>query len=246
LLGLLRWTQSCGPLPKWSTCTWCKWIILKWIKFDNILQVDSRVDDWQDKPVKVHPSQSFSCFNRWQNTGPEMRKKCFQSLINLKYLLLPVATASCFYHAISFEVVNYMLVLFWFDCCWPDSQGQISPDTHWQGVYGPNGDCAYIIGCAFSKTLGNSSLTPRVANLGFRMMVGAFHGHAHNQKCQLHWHPLYIPETGHSEGEWCEHIFSASNKLARSTKHMSPFHRHQSIEEHFAFWDKDKYAALSS
>ncbi|KAG0702916.1 hypothetical protein DFH29DRAFT_804333 [Suillus ampliporus] len=77
-------------------------------------------------------------------------------------------------------------------------------------------------------------------------MVGTFHGHAHNRKCQLHWHPLYIPGTGHSEGEGCEHIFSASNELARSTRHASPFHRHQSIEEHFSFWDKDKYAALSN
>jgi hypothetical protein len=114
------------------------------------------------------------------------------------------------------------------------------------GVYRPNGGCAYNIGCVFSKTLGNSLLAPQVVNLGFRMMVGAFHGHAHNWKCQLHWHPLYIPGTGHSEGEGCEHIFSASNELARSTRHASPFHQHQSIEEHFTFWDKDKYAAISS
>jgi Kyakuja-Dileera-Zisupton transposase len=85
-----------------------------------------------------------------------------------------------------------------------------------------------------------------VDELGFRMMVGAFHGHAHNRKCQLRWHPLHILGTGHSEGEGCEHIFSASNELAQSTRHASPFHRHQSIEEHFTFWDKDKYAALSA
>jgi hypothetical protein len=76
------------------------------------------------------------------------------------------------------------------------------------------------------------------------MMVGTFHGHAHNRKCQLMWHPMYIPGTGHSEGEGYEHIFSASNELARSTRHASPFHRHQAIEEHFAFWDTDKYAVL--
>ncbi|KAG1765192.1 hypothetical protein EV702DRAFT_981674 [Suillus placidus] len=76
-------------------------------------------------------------------------------------------------------------------------------------------------------------------------MVGAFHGHAHNRKCQLDWHPMYIPGTGHSEGEGCEHIFSASNALARGTRHASKFHRHQNIEQHFAFWNDDKYAALS-
>ncbi|KAG1770856.1 hypothetical protein EV702DRAFT_1181544 [Suillus placidus] len=77
-------------------------------------------------------------------------------------------------------------------------------------------------------------------------MVGAFHGHAHNRRCQLDWHPMYIDGTGHMEGEGCEHVFSASNKLARSTRHASVFHRHQTIEEHFAFWDTDKYAALSN
>ncbi|KAG1775917.1 hypothetical protein EV702DRAFT_972210 [Suillus placidus] len=77
-------------------------------------------------------------------------------------------------------------------------------------------------------------------------MVGAFHGHAHNRKCQLDWHPMYIPGTGHSKGEGCEHIFSASNALARGTWHASTFHWHQVIEQHFAFWNDDKYAALSN
>ncbi|KAG2338067.1 hypothetical protein BDR05DRAFT_894214, partial [Suillus weaverae] len=104
----------------------------------------------------------------------------------------------------------------------------------------------YDIGCAFSKTLSTSSLGPHAHALALRMMVGAFHGHAHNRKCQLDWHPMYISGTGHTEGEGCKHIFSSSNELARSTQHASPFHRHQSIEGHFSFWDADKYAALSN
>ncbi|KAG2108471.1 uncharacterized protein F5147DRAFT_745761 [Suillus discolor] len=77
-------------------------------------------------------------------------------------------------------------------------------------------------------------------------MVGTFHSHAHNHKCQLVWHPMYILGTGHSEGEGCKHIFSASNELTRSTRHASPFHWHQTIKEHFAFWNADKYAVLSN
>ncbi|KAF9231997.1 hypothetical protein BU15DRAFT_55518 [Melanogaster broomeanus] len=77
-------------------------------------------------------------------------------------------------------------------------------------------------------------------------MVGMFHGHAHNRKCQLHWHPMYIKGVGRTEGEGCEHIFSSSNDLARTTRHATAFHRHQSIEEHFEFWDADKYASLSN
>ncbi|KAG1882852.1 uncharacterized protein F5891DRAFT_972800, partial [Suillus fuscotomentosus] len=40
------------------------------------------------------------------------------------------------------------------------------------------------------------------------------------------------------------HVFSASNKLAWSTRHATVFHHHQTIEEHFAFWDVDKYVSL--
>jgi hypothetical protein len=81
-------------------------------------------------------------------------------------------------------------------------------------VYGPNGGCAYDIGCVFSKTVDTSSLGPRTQALGLCFMVGTFHGHAHNRLCQLDWHPMYITGAGHAEGEGCEHIFSASNKLA--------------------------------
>ena len=77
-------------------------------------------------------------------------------------------------------------------------------------------------------------------------MVGSFHGHAHNRACQLRWHPTYIQGTGHSEGEGCEQIFSSSNDLARAARHATRFHRHQMIEEHFHFWDEDKYANLSA
>ncbi|KAF8230099.1 hypothetical protein L208DRAFT_1283528 [Tricholoma matsutake] len=76
-------------------------------------------------------------------------------------------------------------------------------------------------------------------------MVSAFHGHAHNQACQLEWHPLYIKGTGHSDGEGYEHVFASSNDLAHGTHHASRFHHHQAIEEHFTFWDQDKYANLS-
>jgi len=102
-------------------------------------------------------------------------------------------------------------------------------------VYSKNGGCAYNIGCAFSKTLNSSTLGPQAQELGFWMMVGAFHGHAHNRRCQLDWHPMYISGTGHTKGEGCEHIFSASNELARCMRHASHFHWHQAIEEHFKF-----------
>jgi hypothetical protein len=101
------------------------------------------------------------------------------------------------------------------------------------------------IGCAFLRMVENSSLSEKVKNAFFQLMVGTFHGHAHNRMCQLNWHPLFINGTGHTEGEGCKHVFSSSNDLVRGTRHATRFHRHQVIEEHFNFWDQDKYANLS-
>ncbi|KAG2059470.1 hypothetical protein BDR06DRAFT_874177, partial [Suillus hirtellus] len=84
-------------------------------------------------------------------------------------------------------------------------------------TYGKGSACAYNIECAFTKMLSNSSIGPWEHQLGFCLIVGAFHGHAHNWKCQLDWHLMYISRTGHSEGEGCEHIFLASYALASGT-----------------------------
>ncbi|KAG2125849.1 hypothetical protein BD769DRAFT_1628512 [Suillus cothurnatus] len=66
-------------------------------------------------------------------------------------------------------------------------------------IYRKNSGCTYDIGCAFSKTLTNSSLD-------FHLM-----------------HPMYIPGTGHTEGKGCKHIFSSSNELACSMRHTIKF-----------------------
>ncbi|KAG1900180.1 uncharacterized protein F5891DRAFT_1128625 [Suillus fuscotomentosus] len=197
--------------------------------------INSHDDNWEEEPVdaSTNPSNVLTCVDRWCNAGPETRKKMF-SVFHESGIFI----AACRHRFIllacdmvqSGELAKYPLALI----------------DKLLTVYGKNGGCAYDIGCAFSKTLSNSSFGSRAHDLGFRMMVGSFHGHAHNHKCQLRWHPMYIPGMGHTEGEGCEHIFSASNELARSTRHASSFHRHQSIKEHFSFWDQDKYASLSN
>jgi hypothetical protein len=112
-------------------------------------------------------------------------------------------------------------------------------------VIGDDIALAYDVGCALHKTVMKSSLRARVEKHRLHLMTGAFHGHAHNRACQLDYHPLYIPGTGKSDGEGCEHCFCFSNALVPGTRHATPFHRLQAILEHFNFWDDDKYAALS-
>ncbi|KAG1775791.1 hypothetical protein EV702DRAFT_1180201 [Suillus placidus] len=174
--------------------------------------------------VETNPAP-FSCADQWKNAGPEMRKKMF-SVFDESGIFI-AACRHRFVHLAcdmirSGELAKYPLAII----------------DKLLAVYGKGGASAYNIWC-------NSYLGSRAHQLGFHLMVGAFHRHSHNRKCQLDWHPMYIPGTGHSEGEGCEHIFSASNALARGTRHASTFHRHQVIEQHFAFWNDDKYATLS-
>ena len=111
-------------------------------------------------------------------------------------------------------------------------------------TYGANGGCAYDTGCTFVKMVEARSLGLKVCDLKLCFMVGSFHGHAHNRKCQLNWHPMYIKGTGHTKGEGCEHVFSSLNLLACGVHHASWFHWHQAVEQHFGFWNEGKYEAL--
>lgn len=98
-------------------------------------------------------------------------------------------------------------------------------------------------GVWFVKTLTNSSLGARMVALHLGGVVPAFHGHAHNRSCQVHWHPRYTEGVGLEDFEECEHTFYKSNKLASITQLATPFHRHQQIDEHFFSHDLDKHAA---
>jgi len=115
---------------------------------------------------------------------------------------------------------------------------------HLMSVYGLDIGLAYDVGCAFVTIVYNSSLGPLARELNLCMMVGLFYGHAHNRQCELSWHPLHIVGAEHSEGEGCKHIFLLSNDQTHLTRHATWFYWHQSLEEHFTFWDQDKYVAL--
>jgi hypothetical protein len=109
-------------------------------------------------------------------------------------------------------------------------------------LYGPNLALGYDIACAFMKTVANSSLGVKAKQLRLRGVVPAFHGHAHNRGCQVHWHPRYIPGIGIEDFEECERFFSGSNALAACTRLSSEFHRRQQILEYINFHDLDKHA----
>ena len=103
----------------------------------------------------------------------------------------------------------------------------------------------YDIGCAFSGTVGRSSLGARVKDI-VRFVVGAFHGYAHNAACQSLHHPNITEGIGIEDLEGMERIFSASNHVASITRYASAFHRRQMIDLFFQQWDAEKYTNLAT
>ena len=89
-----------------------------------------------------------------------------------------------------------------------------------------------------------SSLGPKARELGLRMVVPAFHGHAHNRICQLGYHIQMSTGFGLEDLETCERVFAGSNAVARLTRHATPFHRRQFIDLYFQQWDAEKYENL--
>ena len=191
----------------------------------------------------------FVSTDRWKNAGPETHKRMFSIFDEAGIFITCCRHRMVLYACDMIKSGELLLppVLYWYKCltsCFSAKYPLAMVNRLLEDV-GNDVGCAYDIGCAFSKTLADSRLGAIVWEKHFRMMVGAFHGHAHNRACQLLWHPLYITGSGLTEGEGCEHVFASSNELARNTRHSSRFHRTQAIEDHFHFWDEDKYALLS-
>ncbi|KAG1775054.1 hypothetical protein EV702DRAFT_1199651 [Suillus placidus] len=114
------------------------------------------------------------------------------------------------------------------------------------GVFGSNLGAGYDIGCQFKTTLDNSSLGPLAQSMHHTCLVGAFHGHAHRQLCQLFSLTTYIKGLGLEDLETCERTFSKSNSLASALRYASVFHRQQAIDTYFEHNNNfEVYANLS-
>ncbi|KAH7905970.1 hypothetical protein BJ138DRAFT_1016947 [Hygrophoropsis aurantiaca] len=113
-------------------------------------------------------------------------------------------------------------------------------------VFGSDILYGYDIKCAFKKILLRSSLGPDAIRLNCQCCVPGMHGHAHNRLCQVFHHCKYKTGAGKEDFETWERTFSESNALALETQNSTEFHHHQALDEHFAFADQDKYAAVST
>ncbi|KAJ7028886.1 hypothetical protein C8F04DRAFT_1212051 [Mycena alexandri] len=105
----------------------------------------------------------------------------------------------------------------------------------------------YDIGCKFGKMVQmHPALSKLAADNNFRALVGAFHGHAHNRRCQLSNLATYVSGMGLEDLEGCESFFSKSNALAATTRYATAFHRQQAITTYMKHADTaDAYQGLS-
>ncbi|KAK7017068.1 hypothetical protein VNI00_018708 [Paramarasmius palmivorus] len=155
-----------------------------------------------------------TCVDRWKNAGPEARKKMF-ALFKMTGIF------------VAFISMKYPLAVI---------HALITKLGEKLGV-------GYDIMCAFFTTMKRSDkLRDLIKDKHLIGVVPAFHGHAHNRKCQVSWHPQYIEGVGIEDFEECERTFARSNNLASITRLSTPFHRRQEILEHFSFHSEDKFA----
>ncbi|KAJ7711576.1 hypothetical protein B0H16DRAFT_1667755 [Mycena metata] len=98
----------------------------------------------------------------------------------------------------------------------------------------------------YGRDVVNSPLGPRALLMNLILLVGAFHGHAHNRLCRLLFLISYVEGMGLEDLEGCERFFSKSNANAGSVRYSSVFHRLQTLTNYFAHVDThDTYANLT-
>ncbi|KAJ7732874.1 hypothetical protein B0H16DRAFT_1665142 [Mycena metata] len=96
--------------------------------------------------------------------------------------------------------------------------------------YGKNQGGQYDIACHFEATIRNSKLSDRAKENALKMLIGAFHGHAHNRLCQLSFLATYMEGLGLEDLEGCERFFSHSNDLAKCQEITQFIKHHDSFE----------------
>ncbi|KAJ7730827.1 hypothetical protein B0H14DRAFT_2409539 [Mycena olivaceomarginata] len=205
----------------------------------NHLMTREDVDKWSKEVLATlvqHPdkAEDTECQERWKNMSKELTAKMwgifdetgvFLALCRHGFVLLVADMVR------SGELAKYGLAI----------------TNQLLQAFGPDLGVGYDIGCGFSSTVRDSPLGPLAEAMNLKMLVGAFHGHAHNRSCQLKHLATYVLGLGLEDLETCERFFSKSNGLARAVRYASVFHCRQAIVTYLAHMDTfETYANLST
>ncbi|KAJ7736059.1 hypothetical protein B0H14DRAFT_3097554 [Mycena olivaceomarginata] len=208
----------------------------------NYLMTREDVDKWSKKvlatlvkrPRSKDKAEDTECQEHWKNMSEELTAKMwgifdetgvFLALCRHGFVLLVADMVR------SGELAKYGLAI----------------TNQLLQVFGPDLGIGYNIGCGFSSTVRDSPLGPLMEAMNLKMLVGAFHGYAHNRSCQLKHLATYVLSLGLEDLETWERFFSKSNGLARAVWYVSVFHRRQAIVTYLAHMDTfETYANLST
>ncbi|KAJ7727400.1 hypothetical protein B0H16DRAFT_1779478 [Mycena metata] len=189
------------------------------------------VDKWAKKklanllPTDKSPGESVPCADRWKNMINDITSKMWGIFDETGIFL-----ALC----------RHGFVLLLVDMIRSGKLDELLD------AYGKKLGLGYDVGCHLEETIKNSDLSEKAKEYLLKMLVGAFHGHAHNRLCQLKFLATYIHGLGLEDLEGCERFFSKSNEMAKVVRYSSRFHCQQEITGFIKHFDDfETYANLS-
>ncbi|KAK0489884.1 hypothetical protein EDD18DRAFT_1311113 [Armillaria luteobubalina] len=196
------------------------------------------VDRWSKEAIGdmdvAKAENTLPCEERWKNMSDDHTSKMWGVFEETGFFLLLCRHGSMLIGADmvkSGEQVKYPLAVI----------------TRLLQTFGDRLGIGYDIGCKFSGTVHHSPLSKLARMKQFRMLVGLFHGHAHNHLCQLQHLGTYVKGLGLEDLKTLEHFFSKSNALAGVIRYASRFHHHQRINSYLKHIDhSDSFEHLSS
>ncbi|KAJ7715371.1 hypothetical protein B0H14DRAFT_2644141 [Mycena olivaceomarginata] len=80
----------------------------------------------------------------------------------------------------------------------------------------------------------------------FRFVIPKMHIHAHTLECQVKFSLNLVPGSGQTDGEGIEHPWASIGAIATSTRVSGPGARHDSLDDHWSFWNWLKTTGLPS
>lgn len=111
---------------------------------------------------------------------------------------------------------------------------------------------SYDIVCQWSRHLEDrlkalpSHIQLNIPEGSLRYVIPKLHIGSHKLYCQLTYSLNFLPGVGRTDGEGIERSWAAMNPVANSTKEMGPGSRHDTLDDHWSFWNWRKIVTMGT
>ena len=105
---------------------------------------------------------------------------------------------------------------------------------------------AYDVACQFCVNLKErmEQEFPDLSLDAIEFAIGKMHVQGHVEKCHWVYNLHWLNNVGRMDGEAAERLWSELNRAAGSTKHMTPGHREDKLDDILQFWNEYKLYKL--